>query len=140
MPTLNRMFCCTRAISCLYDRIGTFFFGETYLIRRAIFRQSRCSPERRLNYIEAAADLFHLEIQVLAMLFRTHLGDERDNCSLTRWILELNRDKNKLWNGKRNLVKDFRSCLDFWAIVVDGYLIATLASYSGFNNLNEFLN
>jgi len=82
--------------------------------------------------------LFHLEIQVLAMLFRTHLDDERDNCSLTQWILELNRDKNKLWNGKRNLVKDFQSCLDFWDIVIDGYLITILASYSGFNNLNEF--
>jgi Family of unknown function (DUF6589) len=114
------------------------YFGETYLIRRAVFRQSRCSPERRLHYIEAAAGLFHLEIQVLAMLFRTHLGDERDNCSLARWIIELNRDKNKLWNGQRNLVKDFRSCLGFWDIVVDGYLIAALASYSGFDSLAEF--
>src|SRR5438046_8223313 len=47
------------------------------------------------------------------MLFQTHLGDEKDNCSMARWIIELNRDKNKLWNGKRNLVKDFQSCLTF---------------------------
>jgi len=103
-----------------------------------MFRQSRCSPGRRLNYIEAATGLFHLEIQVLAMIFRTHLSDDHDNCSLARWIIELNRDKNKLWNGQRNLVKDFRSCLDFWDILVDGYLIATPASYVGFNSLTEF--
>ena len=82
--------------------------------------------------------MFHLEIQVLAMLFQTHLGDEKDNCSLAQWIIELNRDKNKLWNGKRNLVKDFWSCLDFWDIIVDGYLVASLATYAGFNSLAEF--
>ena len=102
-----------------------------------MFQQSR-SPENRLNYIEAAAGLFHLQIQVPAMLFRTHLGDEHDNCSLTRWIIKLNRDKNKPWNGQRNLIKDFRSCLKFWGIVVDGYLVATLVSYSGVNSLAEF--
>jgi hypothetical protein len=35
-------------------------------------------------------------------------------------------------------LNDFRSCLDFWDIVVDGYLIATLLSYSGFNRRAEF--
>ena len=43
-----------------------------------------------------------------------------------------------MWNGQRNLVKDFRSCLDFWDIIINEYLITTLISYSGFNSLTEF--
>ena len=72
------------------------------------------------------------------MLFRTHLGEDGDTCSLARWISELNRDKGTLWNGQRNLVKDFRSCLGFWEILADGYLMASLTTYSGFDTLAEF--
>src|SRR5213083_68594 len=103
-----------------------------------MFRQSRCSPAHRLNYIESAMGLFHLQIQALAMLFRTHLGEDGDSCSLVRWISELNRDKGTLWNGQRNLVKDFRSFLGFWEILADGYFMASLTTYSGFDTLAEF--
>lgn len=57
---------------------------------------------------------------------------------MARWISELKKDQGRLWNGQRNLVKDFRSCLGFWEILTDGYLIASLTTYAGFNTAAEF--
>ena len=37
-------------------------------------------------------------------------------------------------------MKDFRSCLDFWEILTDGYLIASLTIYAGFDIMAEFRN
>ena len=81
-----------------------------------------------------------MQIAVLAMLFRTHLGKESDKLSLCRWITTLGKDKWKLWDGQNNLVKNFRSCLAFWGTILDGSILAETAQRCGFRNVGELLS
>jgi hypothetical protein len=56
------------------------FPGCILMYRKAKFRQRFCSPHSTLNYIETATGLFHLEMNVLVMIFRAHLGKQSDLC------------------------------------------------------------
>jgi hypothetical protein len=78
-------------------------------------------------------------MNVMMLMFRTHLGDVGDSCSLERWIADLGKNRNKLWNGSKEMVKDFRSCEDLFELVLDGYLIAALANACEFTDPDNLL-
>jgi hypothetical protein len=99
--------------------------------RKAKRRQTECSPEKQLDWIEPAAGLFHIQLAVLVLLYRTHLGEDSDIASLNRWMKELRRVRAKLWNPHRQLVKDFHRSQDFFNIVLDGHILAYIAHYRG---------
>jgi hypothetical protein len=108
--------------------------------RRAVFRQSCCSPEEQLGFVEATAGLFHTEIHALNMMFETHLGTDTDVDSLSRWISALGRDRQTLWDSQKSNVKNFRASKSFWNIVLDAHLLAALADKFGWNGMLEMEN
>jgi len=107
------------------------------ILRKGIFRQLSCSPKARLNYIEPAPGLLHMEMAVLLLFFRTHLGAATDVCSLSRWIKELNRIETKLWDKSSANVKNFNACMDFFNIVLDGCILAEFANACGAKSVQE---
>lgn len=107
--------------------------------RRGVVRQSKCKPHAQLNYVEATAGLFHLQVHVLAMLFEAHLGKENDRSSMSRWIKKLDKEKLRLWNKQRKLVKDFRSCQMLWDTILDGCIMAAIIDRCGFDSIELFL-
>lgn len=101
-------------------------------------RQSKCKPHFQLNYVEATAGLFHLQVHVLAMLYEAHLGKENDRGSISRWIKTLDKESIRLWNKQRKLVKDFRACQMLWDTILDGYIIAAMVA-RGFDSIESWL-
>jgi hypothetical protein len=79
-----------------------------------------------------------MQMAVLLLLFRSHLGNESDLCSLSRWIKELDRNGNKFWDKTDAQVKNFNACLDFFDIVLDGYILSAVASICDYNSLESF--
>ena len=76
---------------------------------------------------------------MLVLLYRTHLGQSTDLCALERWIAELEKNRNKIWNADKDIVKNFRASEDFFEIVLDGYLVASIIHACGFGESTEFL-
>lgn len=107
------------------------------IFRKGKFQQLSCSPKARLNYIEPAPGLLHMEMAVLLLFYRTHLGAESDACSLSRWIKELNRIETRLWDKSSSNVKNFNACMDFFNIVLDGCILATFANACGAKSVQE---
>ena len=107
------------------------------MIRKAVLRQSYCSPKARLNYIKCVPGLLHMQMAVLLLLFRTHFGEDSDIVSLSRWIKEFDRSESKLWDKSSAQVKNFNACLDFFDIVLDGYILAVFANASGCLTLGD---
>lgn len=93
-----------------------------------------------MNYVEPVAGLFHLYMQALVLLVQTHLGKATDRASLERWMLAIKRDKQKLWSRQKEIVRDFRQTQAFFDIVLDGNIIAELASLCGFENMKDFIS
>ena len=110
---------------------------EVLILRKGIFRQLSCSPKARLNYIEPAPGLLHMEMAVLLLFYRTILGAESDVCSLSRWIKELNRIETKLWDKTSANVKNFNAFMDFFNIVLDGCILAVFANACGAKSVQE---
>ena len=79
-----------------------------------------------MDYIEAVAGLFHLQMQVLTMIFRAHFGEEHDLGSLRRWITEICRDST-FWIKDKKKIKDFRACQAFFDHILDGHILAVIA-------------
>ena len=111
----------------------------TLQMRRARNRQSECTPHMQLKWVDTASGLFHLQYNVLLLLFRNHRGRESDTCSLSRWISALGRLQEKIWDGSKNHVKDFRTCNDFFHTVVSGYVLSAVVDMCGYRNLESFL-
>lgn len=109
-------------------------------MRRARYRQSKASPEARLNYVESTAGLFHLQIQVLAMLFSTHLGEAKEAISIARWMEDLDRNSRNIWSSDKTNVKDFRACQDLFDTILDGFIEAFLVDYCGFDTVSELMS
>jgi len=65
------------------------------------------------------------------MLFRSHGGLEKEVGTLSYWIKLLQRNKNTLWDGRKQLVKDFRGCYELFGQIVDGYLLGFIAERCG---------
>lgn len=72
------------------------------------------------------------------MLFQAHMGKEKDVCSLERWIREIRRDKQKIWNRQKEIVREFRQSQSFFDIVLDGHLVAAIAHLCGYPDVTTF--
>lgn len=70
-----------------------------------------------------------MQIAILALLFTTHMGSPSDISSLAKWIDVLGRDKTKMWDGQKSLVKDFRQALDYFDTVLEGHILTALSKY-----------
>jgi hypothetical protein len=81
------------------------------------------------QFVETAAGLFHMQIAILALLFTTHMGTPSDISSLAKWIEVLGRDKNKMWDGQKSLVRDFRQALDYFDTILEGHILTALSKY-----------
>jgi hypothetical protein len=79
-------------------------------------------------------------IAVLVTLYRSHLGNDSEPISLSRWIRALGRPRYKLWNGTKQLVKDFHQSQELFDIVLDGYILANFAQRAGFGTVHELKN
>jgi len=79
-----------------------------------------------LEWAEATMGMFHLQLNVLAHIFKSHYGSETDRWSLSRMIKLLSYDANKFWNKTERLVKDFNRCFDFFNLVLDGCILAAV--------------
>jgi hypothetical protein len=106
---------------------------------RAKYRQSECTPEQQLKFVDASTGLFHLQVNLLVMLYRVHRGAETDMCSLSRWLDVLGRDKEKIWDSHKEYIKDFRGCHDFFQTVLDGYILGYLAHSGGYSDIGIYL-
>src|SRR5579859_3666714 len=107
--------------------------------RRVTYRQSECSPESRLQWIDPITGLFHLGMNALMLLFRTHLSTSRtDSVSLDKWISVLNQSRGDLWsNDKENV--DHWACDALFGTIVDGYIMVELTRVCGFGKTEELL-
>jgi len=92
-----------------------------------------------LDFVEASTGLFHLEIQVVSMIFDTHLGTPDDPFSLSKWIADLGRDTRRMWSAEKRTVKLFRACLQLVDHVLDGYLLAAVVKESQLPSVSQFL-
>jgi hypothetical protein len=89
--------------------------------------------------VEATAGLFHLQVQALVMFFQAHMGTDADVFSLERWIREIRRDKQKIWNRQKEIVREFRQSQSFFDIVLDGNIVAAVANACGFGDSKAFV-
>jgi hypothetical protein len=78
-----------------------------------------------------------MQMAVLLLLYRTHFGEDSDIVSLSRWIKEFDRSESKLWDKSAAHVKNFNACLEFFDIVLDGYILAVFANASGCTVLGD---
>src|ERR1700738_1329667 len=106
--------------------------------RIAVKWQSENSAHSTLNFVEPVTGLFHLQMSVLQMLFRTHMATSESLNSMTNWMTILRRDTN-MWehpkSKKRGKIKNFRACDAFLNHVLDGYILAFLCTYSGVDTM-----
>jgi hypothetical protein len=65
------------------------------------------------------------------MVYRAHFGKDSDQSSLSRWIKRIYRNRQRLWDNRKSLIKDFRACQGLVDVVLDGYLIGAIATASG---------
>jgi hypothetical protein len=85
--------------------------------------------------------MFHLLVTALALFMRTHFGEVNAPGSLSFWIDFLQRDRGKLWNNSDPThVKDFNACLDFFRVILDGYILAALSQVGGFKSISDLRN
>jgi hypothetical protein len=84
----------------------------------------------KLGYIEPVAGLFHLQMNVLTMIFRSHWGRVEDVTSLARWHKFLNRSSN-IYDSKKHKkgrVKDFRACSQLFSAVLEAHILAVVGT------------
>lgn len=72
--------------------------------------------------------MFHVQMNILAQIFKTHYGADTDRWSLSRLIKVLGLDANKFWNKTESQVKDFNTCFDFFNIVLNGCILAAVST------------
>jgi hypothetical protein len=80
-----------------------------------------------LQWAEPTMGMFHVQMNILAQIFKTHYGADTDRWSLSRLIKVLGLDANKFWNKTESQVKDFNICFDFFNIVLDGCILAAVS-------------
>jgi hypothetical protein len=71
------------------------------------------------------------------MLYRAHLGKEKDLASLSRWLELLTRSRKRIWDGGKKLVKDFRACQGLFDIVLDGHIVGAIATACGCKSVHD---
>jgi len=105
--------------------------------RIAIDRQGESIPRDHLDHFEPVAGMFHLQMAVLNLLFRVHIGDQSDLSSLAKWFVTLRRDSNIFGTGKRRTIKDFRACDQLFNHILDGHVLAIVATKLGVSSCKE---
>jgi len=103
-------------------------WSQTNLGRIAIARQSFALPHASLQHIAPVAGLFHFQLQVLTMLIHTHFGTPEEYNSLSHWMTLLRIDV-RMWDVKRNSIKNFRACHSVFSTVLDAHILALYGSY-----------
>ena len=71
------------------------------------------------------------------MLFSTHLGEAKEAISIARWMEDLDRNSKNIWSSDKTNVKDFRACQDLFDTILDGFIVAFLVDYCGFDSVSE---
>jgi hypothetical protein len=101
-------------------------------VTRAMFRRSvEPEPLMRFGWVEPITGLFHLQMNVLKLLFGVFEGDAVDQGSLKRFSTILRRkDVSKE-------IKDFHGCDDFFRMVVEAYIIAYYQHHAGVSATQE---
>jgi hypothetical protein len=81
-----------------------------------------------------------MQIAVLALLFTTHMGDSLDVSSLSKWMEVLGTEKNKMWDGQKALVKEFRQAFNFFDMVLEGHILTALSKHCApdIKDINDF--
>jgi hypothetical protein len=83
------------------------------------------------------AGLFHLSMAILACIFKAHRLRDTDFGSLASWINDLHRFSG-MWNLTTNKIKDFRACQSFHDHLLDGHILAALATELKAEDWNTF--
>jgi hypothetical protein len=81
--------------------------------------------------------LFHMQMQLLTLLFRSHGCENKDQfspSSLFWWMKELRRDGN-MW--EKNKVKFFDPADALFNHVLDGHILAALANTLGVEDVDK---
>src|SRR5436309_10489329 len=73
---------------------------------------------------------------VLNCIFRAHRLRDSDFGSLVSWINTLHRFSG-MWNLTTNKIKDFRSCQSFLDHLLDGHILAAVATELGAKDWDE---
>ncbi|KAA8913110.1 hypothetical protein FN846DRAFT_886795 [Sphaerosporella brunnea] len=106
-------------------------------VTRAMFRRSvEPEPLMRFGWVEPIAGLFHLQMNVLKLIFGVFEGEAADPGSLKRFSTILRR------KGVSKDIKDFHACDDFFRMVLEAYILAYYQHYAGLayaNQLNAHL-
>ncbi|KAF8475090.1 hypothetical protein BDZ91DRAFT_789320 [Kalaharituber pfeilii] len=108
--------------------------GDWLTIRNVLismFQRQDDLLENRLSWIEPTVGLFHLQMTILKMILRTHMGSTREPGSLKRFIVLLGR------NRVEEKVKDFRACDQFMKVITDANILS--ACMEKFNCTADFL-
>ncbi|HEU0049556.1 MAG TPA: hypothetical protein VFQ43_18360 [Nitrososphaera sp.] len=74
---------------------------------------------------------------ILNCLFKAHRLRDDDFGSLMSWVNALHRFSG-MWNAQNNKIKDFRACQSFLDHLLDGHVLAALATELGAENWDEF--
>jgi len=113
------------------------FRGLANSARIAIARLDESIPRDHLDHFEPIAGMFHLQMAVLNLLFRFHMGNKSDPSSLAKWFVKLKRDSNIFGTGKRQTIRDFRACNQLFNHVLDGHVLAIVATKLGVTSCAE---
>jgi len=64
----------------------------------------------------------------LALFYKVHFGESNEIGTLSSWMDFLQRDVGKLWsNNDATHVQDYNACVDFFEVLLNGYIIAALS-------------
>jgi hypothetical protein len=104
-------------------------------VTRAMFRRS-VEPEllMRFGWVEPIAGLFHLQMNVLKLLFGVFDGEAAHPGSLKQFSTILRR------KGVNKDIKDFHACDDFFRTVLEAYIIAYYQHHAGATDTKELVN
>ena len=109
----------------MLEEIKILFGGDELSVRNAriaMAHQMEALPQASLQYIELVAGLFHFQLQVLMMLIQNHYRSPQDPNSISQWMTLLQSDA-RIWDTKRNIIKDFHACHTLFNIILDAHLL-----------------
>ncbi len=102
-------------------------------VQRSIFRhRGKLMKLNKFDWLEPTVGLFHLQMNLLTMLFDKLWGKSENTTSLGRYAGVLKQPK-----VSRDM-KNFHACDTFFKHLVDAYVIALLMEESGQNSIDEF--
>src|SRR5438034_4371932 len=101
--------------------------------------QQESCVKSRLGYGVPITGLFHLQMAVLNLLFRSHKWNDDEPHSLRHWMTLIWRSDN-MWNFQSRTIKDFHTCHAFFNHIVDAHVVAALGAQLGAESWDELCN